>query len=130
MQVRMIDGAIVIESAVGNGQPLEPKNFADAPLTVDNEPAFYVALDAEGLLARSVSVTTEDRKTVAALVGNWIAEGFQPAPADLKTYAKHVRALVAARKPAKAEGELSQNAAGAAGAGAGADGGSSDTGDI
>lgn len=46
-------------------------------------------------------MSAADRKTVAALVGNWIAEGFHPQPVDLKTYAKHLRAPVAARKPGK-----------------------------
>lgn len=103
MQVKLIDGAVVIETSDKTSSGLTPADFADKGLAVSNEPAFYIALDATGLLARSVSVTVEDRKTVAALVGNWIAEGFQPLPVDLKTYAKHIRNLVAANKPAKAD---------------------------
>ncbi|GBG14887.1 uncharacterized protein NMK_2488 [Novimethylophilus kurashikiensis] len=103
MQVKMIDGAIVIEPTKVAG--LSPQNFEDKPLTVETEPAFYVALGANGLMERSVSVTVVDRKTVAALVGNWIAEGYQPVPCDLKAYARHVRNLVAANKPAKVETE-------------------------
>jgi hypothetical protein len=102
MQLKLVNGAVVIEDAQAlNGQALAPADFADKPLTVENEPAFYIALGEAGLLARSVSVNAADRKTVAALVGNWIAEGFHPQPVDLKTYAKHLRALVAARKPGK-----------------------------
>lgn len=103
MQVKLIDGAVVIETSDKASTSLTPSDFADKGLAVSSEPAFYVALDAAGLLVRSVSVTVEDRKTVAALVGNWIAEGFQPLPVDLKTYAKHVRNLVNAGKAAKAE---------------------------
>lgn len=105
MKIQMIDGAIVIEPTGETNNSLTPKDFADKPLAVTNEPAFYVALGADGLMKRSVSVTTEDRKTVAALVGNWIAEGFQPTPCDIRAYAKHVRALAAANKPAKEAGE-------------------------
>lgn len=101
MQVKMIGNAIVIEPSADTA--LTPQDFADKQVVVETEPAFYVALGQSGLLERSVSVTVEDRKTVAALVGNWIAEGYQPIPCDLKTYAKHVRNLVAANKPAKPE---------------------------
>lgn len=104
MQVKMIGNAIVIEPTDA-GQALAPQDFAEKPLTVETEPAFYVALGKTGLLERSVSVTVADRKTVAALVGNWIAEGYQPVPCDLKAYAKHVRNLVNANKPAKTEGD-------------------------
>lgn len=104
MQLKLVNGGVVIESAQAlNGQALAPADFADKPLTVENEPAFYIALGEDGLLARSVSVNAADRKTVAALVGNWIAEGFHPQPVDLKGYAKHLRALVAARKPGKTD---------------------------
>ncbi|RQR65523.1 hypothetical protein DIE18_03480 [Burkholderia sp. Bp9125] len=104
MQLKLVNGAVVIEGAQAlDGQALTPADFADKPLTVENEPAFYIALGEDGLLARSVSVNAADRKTVAALVGNWIAEGFHPQPVDLKTYAKHLRALVAARKPGKTD---------------------------
>lgn len=99
MQVQLIDGAIVISGLNGDQQKgLAPQDFSDKPQTVEIAPAFYVALGADGLMARSVSVTAADRKVVAALVGNWIAEGFQPIPCDIKAYAKHVRALTAAEK--------------------------------
>lgn len=101
MQVKMIGNAIVIEPS--EVAALSPQDFADKQVVVESEPAFYVALGQTGLLERSVSVTIEDRKTVAALVGNWIAEGYQPIPCDLKTYARYVRTLVAANKPAKSE---------------------------
>lgn len=117
MHLKLVNGDVVIEGASGlNGQALSPADFADKPLVVENEPAFYVALGADGLLARSVSVNAADRKTVAALIGNWIAEGFHPQPVDLKVYAKHLRALVAARKPAAAPADASD--AGSAGANA------------
>lgn len=108
MQVKMIGGALVIEPAADAPKALDTKDFADKPLTVETEPAFYVALGKTGLLERSVSVTTEDRKTVAALVGNWIAEGYQPVPCDIRAYAKHIRALAAANKPAKVEAEAGE----------------------
>lgn len=100
MNISIINGAIVFDPTTKNTADLTPGDFADKAVAVTNEPAFYVALDVNGLLARSVSVTVEDRKTVAALVGNWIAEGFQPLPCDIKKYAKYVRDLVAANKPA------------------------------
>jgi hypothetical protein len=98
MKLQVIDGGLVIHQ--GQDQKLSTENFADKNITVQLEPAFYVALGADGLMVRSVSVTLEDRKTVAALVGNWIAEGFQPIPCDIKAFAKHVRVLAAANKPA------------------------------
>lgn len=102
MQVKLIDGAVVIEPTA-QGAALTPSDFGDKQqVAIQVEPAFYIALDKNGLLARSVSVTVEDRKVVAALVGNWIAEGFQPLPVDIKAYAKHVRNLAAAHKPVKA----------------------------
>ncbi|WP_434716112.1 hypothetical protein [Paraburkholderia sp. A3RO-2L] len=123
MQVKFINGALVIEGADAvNGQVVNPADFSDKPLSVALEDAFYIALDKDGLLARSVSMNVADRKTVAALVGNWVAEGFHPQPVDLKTYAKHVRALVAARKPAKPEAEGSAAPADDAGAPAAAGG--------
>lgn len=111
MQVKLIDGAVVIETAETQAS-LSTQDFADKPLVaeVTAEPAFYVALGKAGLMERCVSVTVADRKTVAALVGNWIAEGFQPVPCDTKTFAKHVRSLVAANKPAKAQSEPSEAA--------------------
>lgn len=109
MHLQMIDGALVISGFSGIAQDtntdLTPKDFADKPLTVQNEPAFYVALDDAGCVVRSVSVTVEDRKVVAALVGNWIAEGFLPTPCDLKGYTKHLRntaKIKAAAEPAAA----------------------------
>lgn len=103
MQLKLIDGALVLETSDKAGAGLTPADFADKGLAVSNEPAFYIALDADGRMARCVSVTVEDRKNVAAMVGNWIAEGYQPQPVDLASYAKHVRALVKASKPAKVE---------------------------
>jgi hypothetical protein len=123
MQLTFSNGALVIEGAqAANGQALTPADFADKPLVVENEPAFYIALGADNLLARSVSVNAADRKTVAALIGNWIAEGFHPQPVDLKGYVKHVRALASARKPAPAPAAPAEPGADAGGAkdGAGA----------
>lgn len=102
MKINFIDGSIVIDPTQ-TAPALAPADFADKELAVETAPAFYVALGKTGLMERSVSVTVADRKTVAALVGNWIAEGYQPVPCDLKAYAKHVRNLAAANKPAKAE---------------------------
>lgn len=100
MNLKMINGALVIEmGADGAVAGLAPADFKDKELAVVTEPAFYVALGANGLIERSVSVTTADRKTVAALVGNWIAEGYQPVPCDIKAFSKHVRNLAAANKP-------------------------------
>ncbi|MBU9199946.1 hypothetical protein KTD31_00835 [Burkholderia multivorans] len=124
MQVKFINGALVIDGPESvNGQAVAPADFSDKPLSVELEDSFYIALDKDGLLARSVSVNIADRKTVAVLVGNWVAEGFHPQPVDLKTYAKHVRALVAARKPAKNEADASAAPADDAGAPAAAGGG-------
>lgn len=123
MKLQMIDGAIVISmDQAGAVTGLAPADFKDKELKIETEPAFYVALGATGLLERSVSVTTADRKTVAALVGNWIAEGYQPVPCDIKAFSKHVRNLAAANKPAvvKTEGApVDGSDASAAGAGAG-----------
>ncbi|MCC5613145.1 hypothetical protein LC612_42335 [Nostoc sp. CHAB 5834] len=101
MHVQMIDGALVVDLGQKKSEELAPKDFEKTEVTVHHEPAFYVALGSNGLMERNVSVTLEDRKTVAALVGNWIAQGYQPIPVDAKTFAKHVRNLVAANKPAK-----------------------------
>ncbi|MEX3983843.1 hypothetical protein AB4Y45_33195 [Paraburkholderia sp. EG287A] len=135
MQVKIVNGALVIEGlGADNGQALAPADFADKPQVVENEPAFYVALGADGLLARSVSVNAADRKTVAALVGNWIAEGFHPVPADIKQYAKLVRNLAAARKPVavkeSTEPGATADAGAAAAAGAPAAGASDDNSEI
>lgn len=101
MQVQVIDGALVVDLNGGVQPTLAAKDFADAPLTLKVEPAFYIALGATGLMERNVSVTVVDRKNVAALVGNWIAEGYHPLPVDAKTFGRHVRNLLAATKPAK-----------------------------
>lgn len=101
MQVQVIDGALVVDLNGGAQPTLAAKDFADAPLTLKVEPAFYIALGTSGLMERSVSVTVIDRKNVAALVGNWIAEGYHPLPVDSKTFGRHVRNLLAATKPAK-----------------------------
>lgn len=101
MQVKLIDNALVIDLG-GEDPAMAVKDFSDKAIVVSMEPAFYVALGKTGLMERCVSVTVSDRKAVAALVGNWIAEGFQPAPCDLKLFAKHVRNLLAADKAAKA----------------------------
>lgn len=105
MQVKVIDNALVIDLG-GESPAMAVKDFSDKALAVSMEPAFYVALGANGLMERCVSVTITDRKAVAALVGNWIAEGFQPVPCDLKLYARHVRNLLAADKAAKAVAEV------------------------
>lgn len=101
MNVQIIDGAVVIsgldQAGGAEAKTLAPSDFTDKSLVVQTEPAFYVALDANGHVIRSVSVTVEDRKVVAALVGNWIAEGFQPIPCDLKNYMKHLRATAKAK---------------------------------
>jgi hypothetical protein len=127
MQLKFANGSLIIEAASSiNGQALNPADFADKPLVVENEPAFYVAIGADGVLARSVSVNAADRKTVAALIGNWIAEGFHPVPVDLKQYAKLVRNLATARKPVK-EAEAGGADAGGAPAGAGTEAGAAAT---
>lgn len=98
--IQIIDGKAVIDLNPGTPKSLTPEDFAGKDVVVKVEPAFYVALGENGLLVRTVSVALEDRKTVAALVGNWIAEGFTPVPCDIKTFAKHVAALNKAQKAA------------------------------
>lgn len=127
------DGAVLIQPKA-EGQALAPADFAEKAVTVTNEPAFYVALGADGLMARSVGVTQEDRKVVAALVGNWIAEGFLPTACDVKTYGKHVRNLVAANKPPATKIETASTgaadgSAGSAGAAEGSAGAAPASGD-
>ena len=84
---------------------LTAEDFKDSPHTVcAPDLAFYVAFGRNGKVARCVSVTDKDRHNVAALVANWIAEGYQPMLCDARALAKHARALAQkAQNPAKTE---------------------------
>jgi hypothetical protein len=104
MKVRLMGDALLVEPG-SNGGEIDANAYDNKAVALELEPAYYVALGKTGLMERSVSLTAEDRKVVAALVGGWVAEGFQPLPCDLKGFAKHVRNLVAASKPAKPESD-------------------------
>lgn len=86
----------VINLTVGMpSRTMTPETFADKQCAVQDRPAeiaFYVALDGNRALVRSVSDSLTDRKNVASLIGNWVAEGYIVERHDLKSMAKLLRA--------------------------------------
>lgn len=102
MNISFKDGKLVIGGEVV-GHDLTAEDFAEIVQVQETakEPLFYVALNTTtGLLERIVSVSDIDRKLYAALVGNWIAEGYNPIQVDAKTLAKLTRNLNVAVKAA------------------------------
>lgn len=112
LSIQVVDGALVIGQASPAEQSLRPEQFAEQSLVVPAPaPGFYVALDADGVLVRSVSVTVADRVVTAALVGNWVAQGLKVAHCDLKQLQKHLRKLDATQKAGAGEVESPESAA-------------------
>jgi len=71
---------------------------AEPPKIHIGEMAYYIGLDAQGMLARCVSMAQPDRKAVAALVGCWVADGITVQQVARKDFLKHLRKLEAAAK--------------------------------
>lgn len=113
LNLSVVDGALVIGPAVAPEKSLTAADFADKPLIVvaPTEPGFYVALNAEGRIERVVSVSVEDRMTAAALVGNWITQGFRVEFCSLAALLKQLRKLAAASKPVAPEAGASEEPA-------------------
>ncbi len=81
-------------------QKLSPQNFESAPVSVPaaGETAFYGAFNEQGAMERCVSSHIGDRKVVAALVGNWVAEGYNVQRMTRKEMVKQLRKIEAAAK--------------------------------
>lgn len=78
----------------GQNTGLTPESFGAQPCSAvieSMQPVFYVALDEKGNLVRSVTKCHTDRKNVAAIVGNWLAEGFLVNCCDMKGMMKLLR---------------------------------------
>ena len=104
LSIQVVDGALVIGPTAAPEKSLTPADFADKPLVVvaPTEPGFYVALNTDGRIERVVSVSVEDRMVAAALVGNWITQGYRVEFCSMTSLLKQLRKLVAASKPAAA----------------------------
>ena len=107
-EVAVSEGSVVVSM----GSPpvdrkLEINDFAEKPQTIvpPVEMSFYVALNAQGVLERCVSTATVDRKAVAALIGNWVAEGYLPALVSPKELTKLLRDVEKLAKDRKALAE-------------------------
>lgn len=98
-------------------QKLTPQNFETAPVSVPaaGEMAFYGAFNEQGAMERCVSSHIGDRKVVAALVGNWVAEGYNVQRMARKEMVKQLRKIDAAAKE-EADRVISQAATPAAAA--------------
>ena len=96
---------------------LTPQNFETAPVSVPaaGETAFYGAFNEQGAMERCVSSHIGDRKVVAALVGNWVAEGYNVQRMARKEMVKQLRKIDAAAKE-EADRVISQAATPAAAA--------------
>lgn len=81
-------------------QKLSPQNFEAAPVSVQSagDVCFYGAFNEQGVMERSVTSHIGDRKVVAALVGNWVAEGYSVERMTRKEMVKQLRKIEAAAK--------------------------------
>lgn len=80
-----------------------PAMFNEKPCSVAAEKpelSFYVAIDDQGSMARCVTECNLDRKNVASIVGNWLAEGYSVERRDAKGVAKLLRMHQASKQAA------------------------------
>jgi hypothetical protein len=103
VQVSVTDGEILVQM-----QPKDVKLGATAfaereiislPAIV---PGYYIALDDQGVMQRCVADCVPDKKVVAALVGNWVADGFDVMRVARKELVKHLRKIESMSKEAVA----------------------------
>lgn len=98
-EVSISADSVVVKMASTTERKLQPADFSSASdprvILEPAEVAFYVAMNEDGKIERSVMASAADRQVVAALVGNWIAEGFDVKRISAKEYIKHLRVMVA-----------------------------------
>jgi hypothetical protein len=104
-QVQVTDKGVLIEMQKTPETKLATADFQDKPLTVApaGAPFFYVALNENGVMERCVANSLADRKTIAALVGNWVAEGYLVERCSTKVLMKHLRVIDKADKVKEGE---------------------------
>lgn len=110
LQLTVAEGALTVSMAGQKDNKLTTADFAEKPLTVAlvTETCFYVASNEEGLMERCVSSTIADRATVAAMVGNWVAEGFNVQRVTRKELKKFIAKLDTLAKEASQEDAAKQ----------------------
>lgn len=97
---------ITVNIAPADHDSLDARDYSGAQVVVnpDNAPmTFYAAQDEAGKIVGSVQVGAADRKAVAALVGNWIAQGY---PVSRMTYKAMNKVLREQQKALDAEGRI------------------------
>lgn len=113
LKLEMTENGLMLEIAQPAVHKMQSADFAGKAqaVTESAEMKFYVALNAAGLIERNVSVAGADRQNIAALVANWIAEGFLVESCDTRDLIRHLRRLdSAARKSVGAEQSESASA--------------------
>ncbi len=101
LSMAVCDGKLVID--LGTSPPerkMAPEDFAERPLAASPQAdvRYYVAVNGSGAMQRCVSTDVLDRQVVAALVGNWVAEGLLVDLCDRRGLMKHLRLAEAAAK--------------------------------
>lgn len=112
LSMAVCDGKLVID--LGTSPPerkMAPEDFTERPLAASpqSDVRYYVAINGSGAMQRCVSTDVVDRQVVAALVGNWVAEGLLVDLCDRRGLMKHLRLAeaVAKQDAEKAQGENS-----------------------
>lgn len=98
--VEVTDSGVSVVMHPEKEQKLSPQNFEAAPVSVQSagDVCFYGAFNEQGVMERSVTSHIGDRKVVAALVGNWVAEGYSVERMTRKEMVKQLRKIEAAAK--------------------------------
>lgn len=91
---------ILVLSAQPEQNELTTKDFEGSKiLNVDSpDMTYYVAQDSEGDVQGTALIKPNDRKTIGALVGNWIASGFAVSRMTYKAMNKLLRELQKAKE--------------------------------
>jgi hypothetical protein len=110
MQVSVSDGQVLVQMKQDD-QKLGHLDFATRE--VINLPAptpgYYIAIDENGVMHRCVADCLPDKKVVAALVGNWVADGFNVMRVGRKELMKHLRKLESSSKAASGSSDATPN---------------------
>lgn len=94
VSVSMTKAGLSVSFGDPEAEKFSPAMFNEKPCSVSaekSELSFYVAIDDQGGMVRCVTECNLDRKNVASIVGNWLAEGYSVERRDAKGMAKLLR---------------------------------------
>lgn len=99
--VHVNGSSVTVEMGRARASRIEADAFAarEQIAVAPKQPMFYVGFDGNGVMARCVSISDVDRKTVGAMIGAWAADGFMVSTCTLKDLAKHVGAARKVHEP-------------------------------